>query len=80
MLVGRPEDVPAPSADPLPLRCDVILRDDVSKATGMHIAVLAPASTCVLEYPAEVCGAQSPFPCFRPTLSYPPARPLTSSL
>ena len=55
-LVGQPSCFPASlaTADPLPLRVEIVLRDDPTKATGLHAAVMAPLSTAVRHYPEEV--------------------------
>ena len=53
LLVGEPSGAQSFSADPLPLRVEVVLRDDPSKATGVHAAVLAPESVTVRNFPFE---------------------------
>jgi len=57
-LVGRPPLAAAPGAwaavDPLPLRVEVVLRDDPTKATGVHAAVLAPGSVRVRRFPGDL--------------------------
>ena len=45
MVQNRPAD------QPLPLRCDIIVRDDVNKSTGVYAKIIAPASIDLLHYP-----------------------------
>lgn len=48
-LVGLPSTLSHSevTAEPLPLKVEVILRDDPTKATGIHAAILSPLSTTV---------------------------------
>jgi hypothetical protein len=49
-LVGAPLVANHMEIEPLPLKVDIILRDDQTKATGIHASILAPGSTRLIEF------------------------------